>query len=149
MKKVVVALTLILGVMLVVSCASKPKPITAAEVDDAYDEIYQKYHDDLILDDASTYTVKSGDTLAHIARAHYQNGFYFPVIMLASSDVVKDPDKIQPGMELIIPDLQKNLDDAGAKAKIKSFLVDIAKLQDRREGREADAQGLRELADSL
>jgi len=149
MKKLVVALTLILGVMLVVACASKAKPITAEEVDDAFDKIYQKYHNDLILDGADTYTVKSGDTLAHIARAHYPSGFYFPLIMLASSDVVKDPDKIQPGMELTLPDLQKNLDDDKAKGKIKSFLGDIANLQDRREGREADAKGLRELADTL
>jgi LysM repeat protein len=149
MKKLVVALTLILGVMLVVACASKPKPITAAEVDDELDKIYQKYHGDIILDDASTYTVKSGDTLSHIASNHYQDARYFPLIMLASSDVVKDPDKIQPGMELTLPDLQKNLDDSKSKAKIKSFLVDIANLQDRREGREADAKVLRELADTL
>jgi len=148
MKKVVVVLTLILSVVLVVSCASKAKPLAAKDVDDAYNKIYKKYKNDLILDDATTYTVVKDDTLSAIAHAQYGNGLYFPVIMLASSDVVKDPDKINPGMELTIPVLQKNLDDAKAKGKIKSFLGEIAGLQDRRD-RADDAKAMRELADKL
>ena len=150
MKKTLLALTLILSIMMALSCASKAAPITTQEeLDNAFREIYQQFRGDIILEDAETYTVVSGDTLTRIARDKYPNGYYFPLIMLASSEVVLDPDQIQPGMELTVPVLQKNLDDAKAKGKIKGFLGEIAKVYDRREGRERDAEGLRELASTL
>jgi hypothetical protein len=67
--------------------------------------------------------------------------------MLASSDVVADPDKIVPGMGLTIPDLQKNLDDPGARANIKNYLLEIAKVEDSRYPKTAKA--LRDEADRL
>ena len=147
MKKVFFAMALIMSVMMVMACASKP--MTQEEAQAAIENIYAKYKTSLIYEGAETYVVKGGDRLSAIAHEFYGNGFYFPLVMLASSDVVKDPDKIQPDMELIIPDLQRNLDDARAKKSIKDFLVEIAKVYDRREGRENDAQGLRDLAASL
>jgi len=144
MKKTMVIAILIVGIALVFGCKSSPKEIG----DKDFQKIYNRYKNDLILDGAETYTVKSGDTLSAISRAQYQNGFYFPVIMLASSEVVSDPDKIEPGMELTIPDLQKNLDHAKSKASIKKCLTDVAKLEDSR-NRPQDAEGLRKLADSL
>ena len=68
--------------------------------------------------------------------------------MLASKDVVLDPDKIEPGMELTVPDLQKNLDSPKARANIKKYLGEIAKVEEDR-GRSQDAEGLKDLADSL
>ena len=149
MKKILVPLMLLLSIMLVLSCASKPAPITTQEeVDKAFEDVYQQFRGDLILEGATTYIVVSGDTLSNISRSQYQDGFYFPLIMLASSKVVLDPDQIRPDMELTVPDLQRNLGDAKAKGKIKSYLVEIAKIYDRR-GRPKDADGLRELSASL
>ena len=150
MKKALFALTLILSMVVIFACASKPIT-TREEIDDAFKKVYQQFRNDIILEGAGTYTVVSGDTLSKIARAQYgsSNGLYFPLIMLASSDVVLDPDEIKPDMKLTIPDLQKNLDDAKAKGKIKSFLVEIAKVYDRRGKFASTADGLRELAASL
>ena len=143
MKKVIFTALVVMGLALVVACKSQPKTI-----DEQFKSIYDRYKKDLILDGAEKYTVKSGDTLSAISRSKYQNGFYFPVIMLASSDVVLDHDKIEPGMELTVPDLQKNLDDAKARANIKKYLGDVAKLEDDRD-RPQDAEGLRNLAGTL
>ena len=147
MRKILFGLALVLSAIVILACASQ-QLTTQEEVDNAFQKIYNEYRSDLILDGAKTYTVVSGDTLSAISRGTYDNGFYFPLIMLASSDVVLDPDRIAPGMKLTIPDLQKNLGDARAKAKIKSYLGEIAKLEDRR-NRPNDAEGLRKLASTL
>jgi len=142
-KTAVLLAALALCCALAAACASQPKTL-----EEALRSIYERHYNDLILEGASTYTVVQGDMLSAISRDKYDNGFYFPVIMLASKDVVIDPDKIEPGMELTIPDLQKNLDDPKAKANIKSFLGEIAKLEEDR-GRPENTQGLRSLANSL
>lgn len=51
------------------------------------------------------YTVKSGDTLSKIAKAHYDNAMKYPVIFEANKPMLKDPDKIYPGQVLRIPKL--------------------------------------------
>jgi hypothetical protein len=137
------------------SCASKPaaEPIAAPittqeEADVAYRQVYEQFREDLILEGAGKYTVKRGDTLSKIARAQYNNGFYYPIIMLASSEVVLDPDKIEPGMELTIPVIQTNLDDTRAKGKIKNFFGEIAKIEERR-NRAANAQNFRDMSVNL
>ena len=150
MKKILVVLTLILCVMMIPSCKTAPIN-TQEERDKAFGKVYDQYTGSLILDGATTYTVVSGNTLSAIAKQEYNEGFYFPIIMLASKDVVLDPDQIQPGMKLTVPNLQKNLDDAKAKGKIKSYLNEIAKVYDRRTENWASgtAEGLRKLADTL
>jgi len=148
MRKILFGLALVLSAFVILSCASNKPLTTQQEIDDAFRKVYNEYRSDLILDGAGTYTVVSGDTLSAISRKSYNNGFYFPLIMLASSDIVLDPDRIVPGMKLTIPDLQKNLNDARAKGKLKSFLGEIAGLEDRR-NRPLDAKGLRDLAASL
>jgi hypothetical protein len=102
----------------------------------------------LIIDGAQRYTVVRRDTLSAIARARYRNGFYFPVIMLASDNVVRDMDRIRPGMVLTIPDLQRNLNDPQARAVIKQALLNAADVS-RQRRRTLDAAGLRRLANSL
>jgi hypothetical protein len=105
---------------------------------------------DIILEGAKIYTVVRYDTLSKIAINNYGrvNGYYFPLIMLASGDVVDDPDLIEPGTRLTIPDLQRNLSDPGARAKIKEFLNEIANVYDRKRiDRMRD--DLRALANSL
>lgn len=160
MKKVLLYLALCVCALSIVACGSTPprppgsgsnsEPITTQEqADEAFEQIYNEYHDDLILTGAKSYTVVKGDKLADISRREYANGFYFPLIMLASRDLVLDPDKIEPGMTLTIPNLQANLNDANARAYLKKFLVEIAGIYDRRPRRAKDADGLRDLASSL
>jgi hypothetical protein len=145
MKKVMFIFTAALVLMSISACKSTTK---AQKVENAFKIAYERHYNDLILDGAQTRTVQSGDTLSAISREVYGNGFYFPVIMLASKDVVTDPDKIEPGMQLIIPNLQRNLNDPNARASIKGFLKEIAAIEDMRE-RHDDAKGLRELSNSL
>ena len=116
--------------------------------DSAFTGVYSRYRTDLILDGAQYYTVVAGDSLNAIARQFYGSGYYYPVIMLASSDVVQDPDKIQPGMRLTIPNLTTNLANARAKASINGVILDCAVLEDAR-NRGDTAAGLRNLAGSL
>jgi LysM repeat protein len=114
------------------------------------EQVYEQHSGDLILDGAKSYTVVRTDTLSKITRSNYggQNGYYFPLIMLASQEVVKDPDLIEPGMKLTIPDLRKNLDDPGARQKIKEFLNEIANVYNTK-GKAVTRDRLRALAASL
>ena len=55
--------------------------------------------------EATMYTVKSGDTLGKIAKAHYGDAMKYPEIFEANKPLLKDPDKIYPGQVLRIPAL--------------------------------------------
>lgn len=50
-----------------------------------------------------TYTVKSGDTLSRIAKEFYGDASQWKKIHQANTDRIKDPDKIQVGWTLNIP----------------------------------------------
>jgi LysM repeat protein len=52
---------------------------------------------------ASTYTVVAGDTLSGIARRLYGHADEYMDIFNANRDQLSDPDKIQPGQVLKIP----------------------------------------------
>lgn len=52
-----------------------------------------------------TYTVKSGDSLWKISEAMYGEGSKYMKIFEANSDLLENPDRIFPGQELVIPDL--------------------------------------------
>lgn len=52
---------------------------------------------------ARSYTVKAGDTLSKIAKAHYGDATQYTKIFEANRDKLKDPDKISPGQVLVIP----------------------------------------------
>ena len=54
---------------------------------------------------ATFYTVKSGDTLSKIAKAHYGDASKYNAIFEANTLMLKDPDKIYPGQKLRIPQL--------------------------------------------
>lgn len=120
--------------LLFVSCASSPTEPTTDSVptqenfDQAFEEVYHNFDQVLIMDGAKEYQVKYGDTLSSIAKDFYgkDNGYYFPLIMLASSQTILDPDKIEPGMTLTVPDLQKNLGDTSVHQNMKKFFQEIA-----------------------
>jgi LysM repeat protein len=50
-----------------------------------------------------TYTVQPGDSLSKIARQFYGNPNDYMKIFEANRDQLKDPNRIQPGQQLIIP----------------------------------------------
>ena len=50
-----------------------------------------------------TYTVQPGDSLSKIAREFYGNANDYMKIFDANKDKLKDPNKIQPGQQLVIP----------------------------------------------
>ena len=52
---------------------------------------------------SKVYTVVSGDSLSKIAKREYGDANAWPRIFEANRDVIKDPDKIQPGWKLKIP----------------------------------------------
>lgn len=49
------------------------------------------------------YTVQKGDTLSHIAKAHYGKASQWRRIFDANRDQLDDPDRIKPGQVLKIP----------------------------------------------
>jgi hypothetical protein len=136
------------------SSSSSSSPIEATTPEEKeFQQIYETYESSIILEGAKNYSVVKGDTLSSIAIKSYgsKNGFFFPLIMLASQDVILDPDLIEVGMALSIPDLERNLADAKARAAIKSFLKDIAAVYERKGDRRSlqSRDGLIGLSDSL
>ena len=153
MKKVLLLTITVISVLLIAACSTTGStgstgPAPQNPTEEALQDVYNRYRNALILTGATNYTVKSGDTLSAVAREQYNNGFLYPVIMLASKDVVLDADKIEPGMKLVVPDLQRNLNDARAKANIKNYLLEIADVEEKRNRRDT-ADGIRRQANSL
>ena len=53
----------------------------------------------------ANHTVKSGDTLGKIAKHYYGNAMKYTAIYDANTNILKNPDVIHPGQELVIPNL--------------------------------------------
>ena len=70
-------------------------PVAAAEAVEAAVESDQR-----------TYTVQAGDSLWKIAEKMYGSGGKYMKIFEANTDLLENPDKIFPGQELVIPDLE-------------------------------------------
>jgi len=161
MKKILICL-LIAAAIFSLSCKSGPKiegDVTQEKVNVALASIYDKYRSKLDLSGAQDYSVSSGDTLSQITRNAYgkltdvgaagaNNGFYFPLIMVASDSHIVDPDFIEPGMKMKIPDLKKNLANPTARKAIKDCLNDVSYVYNRK-GNTATEEGLKTLANSL
>ena len=154
MKKLVLLSVTLIFMALLMACATRASGPTGqvgtveTQVEAALAAIYERYAGNLILEGAGSYTVVSGDTLSAISLAIYNTGFYYPIIMLASREIVLDPDRIFPDMVLTIPDVQLNLASDTARASIRDFLREIAVIEDQRR-RPQTAAGLRNLANSL
>jgi len=143
MKKAALTVMLI-SVMLAVSCVSSPK-----NMDKPYINLY-KANTDLDLTGAGSYMVKQGDTLSDISRSFYNDGFYYPVIMFASHGVVVNPDKIQPGMVLTIPDLERNRANADSRRSMKNILNGFASIEkSKKNPNQALIEGFQKRADEL
>ena len=125
MKKIIISILAAALAFGFVACKSTNQ---VQDLSDSFNKVYGNYLDVLDLTDAGTYTVKQGDTLTSITKAQYgdANGYYFPLIMLASKNVVQDPEMIRPGMQLTIPSLERNINNV-EKAKVLSpYFKDIA-----------------------
>ena len=161
MKKLLVCL-IIAAALAGLSCKSSPKiegEVTQEKVNNALEQIYDHYRTKLDFTDAQDYTVASGDSLSQITRKYYGNltdvgdagsgnGFYFPVIMMASESKIVDPDLIEPNMKLKIVDLKKNLANPASRKAIKDCLIDVAYVYNKK-GVPAEEEGLKRLANSL
>jgi hypothetical protein len=168
MKKIALTAVLIISVMLMVSCNGCKKDrgdqyndtVQYKNIEQYVTEQYQ-YTEEKVKDlyDVSTgldftgahiYTVKKGDTLSNISRSVYNDGFFYPVIMLASRGTVINPDKIEPGMELTIPNLEINKANVNCRKSIKNCLNGIAELEKARLYPKKDLiEGLKKRADAL
>ena len=54
-------------------------------------------------DPATFYTVRKGDSLSKIAKAHYGDAMKYPLIFEANKPMLSDPNLIYPGQVLRIP----------------------------------------------
>jgi hypothetical protein len=164
MKKTISLVFILAVVLLVVSCKSTPSAETGTEPEGEQQAINTQYSNayaavrPIILEGAKKYTVKSGDKFVNISRQHYRqettsSAYFFPLIMAASEDIeIVDPDLIEPGMELTIPDLRANLADPEIRARIKTLLREVAKIYDVKDDapwRDDIRDGLNATANSL
>ena len=161
MKRILVVLLLVAAII-GISCKTGPLiegEVTQAKVNETLSQIYNQYRGKLDMTGAQEYEIKSGDTLTQITQRYYggltdvgkagaSNGFYFPVIMLASDTNIVDPDFIEPGMKLKIPDLKRNLTASSSRKAIKDCLMDVAYVYNRK-GNRLTEEGLKELSGSL
>lgn len=74
-----------------------------ASVDDRMSVVYNEVEERSIEEEAVFYTVKKGDTLSKIAKAHYGSWRKYMDIFEANKPMLKDPDLIYPGQVLRIP----------------------------------------------
>jgi hypothetical protein len=155
-KHVLLAVLIAAALALFGACKSAPAPVEdhQEEVNLSFNNVYNKYEDRLILVDAKSYVVQKDEWLTKIARRFYgsekqfgvPNAYFFPLIMLASNEVVQDPDLIEIGMRLTIPDLQRNLDNADARQMMREFFTDMAGVYEQKSQTDPRPQG-RQLAD--
>lgn len=151
MKKISVILLAMMAAFVMSACTSVAQMQEA--INESFSKVYNTYADALVLDGAETYEVQSGDRLTSIAKSHYgdDKGYYFPLIMLASNDVVKDPEFIQPGMQLTIPNFDANINNPEVAKSLSPYFKDLAGVykQKKTEAAPDIRQHLLEIADEL
>jgi hypothetical protein len=167
MKKLLLCM-LIAMVFTGISCKSAPTEsqpvitaeVTQAKVDTELKKIYDNYYSSLDMYGSQEYTVKWGDTLSKITRRYYgdlvdvgeagsNNGFYYPLLMMASPDSrIVDPDLIVPGLTLNIIDLERNLANPVAHQAIKDSIKEISYIYHAK-NKPAEEAGLIRLSNSL
>lgn len=126
MKKLSVIVLAMIAAIGMVACSSVAQMQEA--INESFSKVYNTYADALVLDGAETYEVQPGDTLTAITKSFYgdDKGYYFPLIMLASRDVVKDPELIAPGMKLTVPSYDANINDPEVAKNLSPYFKDIA-----------------------
>lgn len=149
MKKILLALLAAASVFAMVSC----KSANQEAVNSSFNKVYSAYVDAVILDGADSYVVQKGDTLTAITKKFYgdANGYYFPLIMLASHEKVADPEFIEPGMKLTIPQFEENINNKSISAKLSPYFKDIADVYKQKKSKAAKdiRQNLLAISDEL
>jgi hypothetical protein len=150
MKKVIFFVSLSILTIALSSCATTASG-DSEETGKVFMRIYEKHRSGLLLDGAQKYTVKRGDKLVNIARKQYGNEYpyFFPLIMIASTDVVSNPNLIKPGYVLTIPDLQRNMTDPNARKNLKALMEEFAPHWYGPRVRKIDRAGILEAAATL
>jgi hypothetical protein len=95
---------------------------------------------------STKYSVRNGDTLAEIAGREYRNDYFFPLISAANN--IQNPDVIEPGKDLKLPDLQYVMSSEDLKKEARGEMRRIADLYSG-EGKPNAAARLRREADKL
>lgn len=98
------------GVLKVSGVANTPyeKNLLWDKIKEIGGELPSDIEADITISDDSVYhrhTVASGDTLGKIAKHYYGEAGKYSAIFEANTDVLKNPDVIHPGQELVIPNL--------------------------------------------
>ena len=142
-------LILALSILVIAGCATpppKPEPAPAPTSGPAPVATVEP-SEGLILEGAFTHVVERGDTLSDLAASNYgwSNMFFFPLIRLANDYEVPDPDAIEVGMNLTIPQLQPNLDNFTASGLLRNDMLSVAD-QYERQNKPNAAHALRNLA---
>ena len=124
MKKLSLVIMALVAALVLAGCKSTGNQ---EAVNESFKKVYSTYSGIVNLDGAENYKVAEGDTLTSIAKAKYgdNNGYYFPLIMVASKNV-SDPELITPGTSLVIPDYNANINDKEQAARLKPYFKDIA-----------------------
>ena len=124
MKKLSLVIMALTAALVLAGCKSTGNQDA---VNESFKKVYNTYSGIVNLDGAKNYTVETGDTLTSISKKVYgeDNGYYFPLIMVASKNV-SDPELITPGTELVVPDYNANINDKEQAARLKPYFKDIA-----------------------
>jgi hypothetical protein len=150
---------IVLSIMAIIACGGTPPPekepapaqaLTSTPAPASTPTTPPPSAAGIVFDGSSNYIVVKGDTLSDIAARKYggSNMFFFPLIRLANANVVPDPDVIEVNTSLVIPDLQRNLNNVGANALIREDMLATAAQYDR-QGQPKAAAILRNLAARL
>ena len=94
--------------------AGTPAPVASMPAEESYREPYQEPAIAPLMEPeqpvsvpagGTSYTVQKGDTLQKIAKKFYGSSSKWYRIYKANKDVIKNADRIRPGLQLTIPDL--------------------------------------------
>ena len=104
----------------------------------------------IVLDNAQYYTVRRGDCLIFIAKRFYgtEKGNYFPFIIAGTEEKIEDPDEIEVGQKLTIPDLKAAVSTEESKNYVKQTFYDVADKYEAK-GKPGMAAQLRAIAAGL
>ena len=152
MKKSLFAVLIIACLLVIAGCVTpepKPAQVTAPVAAPVTIQPPPATLGDIILTGAKNHMAVRGDMLSLIAAREYgqENMYYFPLISLANPDIT-DPDVLAVEKNVIVPDLQANLNNPGARASIKAEILSTAEYYERKDKPRA-AEELRNFAAKL
>ena len=84
--------------MIKTKCGMKLKKIGGEQAEDIEADIKVK-----ITDYYTKHTVAGGESLSKISKKYYRDAMKYNQIFEANTNILKNPDMIHPGQELVIP----------------------------------------------